>query len=179
MASKKTIRDIFDMLKENWPKQPYTKRTVDLYWRCLGDIDDDILKAATVQCVTTRTFWPRIAELRQAAFDIMCNKAGLPTAYEAWGMVDRHRKRNRMVLRDGCLYKKVILSEPIERAVRAMGGWDRLGNSDNYSADRARFIEAYEALATKQSDARQALPEVRQLAERLAMGGRQREIGII
>ena len=169
MASKQTIRDIFDMLKENWPKQPYTKRTVDLYWRCLGDIDDDILKAATVHCVTTRTFWPRIAELRQAAFEIMCNKAGQLTAGEAWAMVARVARMPRRWGYDGHRFKRPALPEAVGRALDAIGGWQRLSDSDNYAADRARFLEAYTAFVKRDVEMRQMLPEVRELAKALAM----------
>lgn len=169
MASKQTIRDIFDMLKENWPKQPYTKRTVDLYWRCLGDIDDNILKAATVHCVTTRTFWPRIAELRQAAFDIMCNKAGQLTAGEAWALVVKAASTPETWWVGGKRHNRKMLPKEVRKALAAIGGWRRLTSSDNYSADRARFLEAYRVSAEAERETRQMLPEVRELAKALAM----------
>jgi len=169
MASKDTIKQIFGMLKANWPKEPYTKRTVDLYWRCLGDIDDDILKAATVHCVTTKTFWPRIAELRQAAFDIICNKAEQLTAGEAWALVVKAASMPESWWAGGEHHKRPALPEAIQRALDAIGGWRRLSDSDHYSSDRARFLEAYTAFVKRDVETRQILPEVRELAKALAM----------
>lgn len=169
MASKETIKQIFGMLKENWPKQPYTKRTVDLYWRCLGDIDGDILKAATVHCVTTRTFWPRIAELRTAAFDIMCNKAGQLTAGEAWAMVAKYGNIPERWWAGGEQHERPALPAGVQKALDAIGGWRRLSDSDHYSSDRARFLEAYSAFVKRDVETRQMLPEVRELAKALAM----------
>ena len=169
MASRETVADIFSMLKANWPKEPYSKNTLTLYWRCLGDIDDDILKAATVHCVTTRTFWPRIAELRQAAFEIMCNKAGQLTAGEAWAMVVRTASMPETWWAGGQHHKRSALPAPVQRALDAIGGWRRLSDSDHYSSDRARFLEAYTAFVKRDVETRQMLPEVRELAKAVAM----------
>ena len=175
MASKETINRIFKMLKANWPKEPYGKATLELYWRCLGDIDDDILKAATVHCITTRTFWPRVAELRQAAFDIMCNKAGQLTAGEAWALVVKTGSLPESWWAAGERHERPKLPEPVQKALDAIGGWRRLTDSDYYSADRARFLEAYGAFAKRDAETRQMLPEVRELAKALAMDRPQLE----
>ena len=176
MASKETIKHIFKMLDTNWPpKEPHTEETYELYWRCLGDIADDILEAATVHCVTTRTFWPRIAELRQAAFDIMCNKAGQLTAGEAWSVVVSTANMPKTWWAAGEHHKRSPLPASIQKALDAIGGWRRLSNSDNYSADRARFLEAYGAFVKRDVETRQMLPEVRELAKALAMDRPQLE----
>lgn len=169
MASKETIKQIFGMLKANWPKEPYSKNTLTLYWRCLGDIGDDTLKAATVHCVTMCTFWPRIAELRQAAFDIMCNKAGQLTAGEAWALVVRYGNMPESWWAGGEHHERPKLPATIQRALDAIGGWRRLSDSDHYSSDRARFLEAYTAFVKRDVETYQMLPEVRELAKALAM----------
>ena len=170
MASKESIRAIFKMLDTNWPpKEPHTEETYELYWRCLGDISDGILEVATVHYTSTHTFWPRVDELRRAAFDIMCNKAGQLTAGEAWAVVDK-RVRTGPIRFDGeQMLTKPPLSELIERTVASVGGWDWLSNSDNYVADRAKFRDNYTELVKRDRETRQMLPEVRQLAKALAM----------
>ena len=172
MASRQTISRVFKMLKTVWPKESYGKDTLELYWRCLGDIDDDILKAATVHCITTRIFWPRIAELRQAAFDIMCNKTGQLTAGEAWALVVKTANVPESWWAGGERHERPKLPEPVQKALDAMGGWRRLSDSDNYAADRARFLEAYMAFVKRDRETRQMLPEVRRLAKALAMDGK-------
>jgi len=160
---------MFELLRANWPKHPFTDGTTEVYTQGLKDIPDRILKAATVHCITTRIFWPVVAELRQAAFDIMCNRAGLLTAGEAWTLVDK-RVRTGPIRFDGeRMITKPPLSELIERTVASVGGWDWLGNSDNYVADRAKFRDNYNDFIEKGRDMVQMLPEVRELAKALAM----------
>jgi len=110
-----------------------------------------------------------VAELRQAAFDIMCDGPGQLTAGEAWWLVVNHMRIATTIFRDGKRRYRKPLSAEIEAAVRAIGGWERLGNSDNDIADRARFIEAYNMLAKRRRDTTLMLSEVRELTKRLAM----------
>ena len=175
MATPETIADMFELLRAHWPKHPFTDMTTEVYTRCLNDIPDEILVAVTAHCLSTRTFWPRINELRQAAFDIMCNKAGQLTAGEAWAMLSRVARMPRRWGYDGRRFKRPLLPVPVQRALEAIGGWQRLSDSDNYAADRARFLEAYKAFVKRDVETRQMLPEVRELAKALAMDRPQLE----
>lgn len=169
MASPETIADMFELLRANWPKRPFTDGTTELYTRCLKDIPDEILSAATAHCLTTCTFFPVVAELRQAAFDIMCNKAGQMTAGEAWAMIVKYGNMPETWWAGGKHHKRPPLLAPVQRALDAIGGWRRLSDSDHYSSDRARFLEAYGAFVKRDVETRQMLPEVRELAKALAM----------
>lgn len=175
MASPETIADMFELLRANWPKRPFTDGTTELYTRCLKDIPDEILSAATAHCLTTCTFFPVVAELRQAAFDIMCNKAGQLTAGEAWGLVDKRVRMGPIRFDGQRMLTKPPLPELIERTVASVGGWDWLRNSDNYVADRAKFRDNYKDFIKKGRDMVQMLPEVRELAKALAMDRPQLE----
>ena len=169
MATPKTIAGMFELLRANWPKHPFTDATTEVYTQGLRDIPDEVLKAATVHCITTRTFWPVVAELRQAAFDIMCNRAGQLTAGEAWALVVKTASMPESWWAAGERHERSKLPEPVQKALDAIGGWRRLTDSDHYSADRARFLEAYGAFAKRDVETRQMLPEVSALAKALAM----------
>ncbi len=169
MADKKTMQAMFGLLRANWPKYPFTKMTIQVYTRCLGDIPDDILVAATAHCLTSCTFFPVVAELRQAAFDIMCNKTGQLTAGEAWALVVKTANVPESWWAAGERHERPKLPESVQKALDAIGGWRRLTDSDHYSADRARFLEAYDAFAKRDIEIRQMLPEVRALTQRLTM----------
>ena len=175
MAERKTITKMFELLRANWPKRPFTKGTMQVYTRCLKDIPDEILSAATAHCLTTCTFFPVVAELRQAAFDIMCNKAGQLTAGEAWALVVKTASMPESWWAAGERHERPKLPESVQKALEAIGGWRRLADSDHYSADRARFLEAYGAFAKRDTETRQMLPEVRELAKALAMDRPQLE----
>jgi len=169
MASSETIKEIFGWLKAHWPKEPYTKDTMTVYKRCLKDLDDDLLKAATVHCISTRTFWPRVKELRDAAFDILCNRVGLLTSGEAWTLVLKYSHLPATWSVEGRRCKRPELPELVDRTLKSIGGWGRLSNSDNYAADRAKFRDNYNDFIEKGRDMVQMLPEVRELAKALAM----------
>ena len=55
-------------------------------------------------------------------------------------------------------------------------GWGNLCGSEDGTADRARFLQGYEAVAKRMQDERAKLPIVRELAARLA-AGRNLQIG--
>ena len=169
MANKKTIKAMFTLLRANWPKYPFTGGTMRVYTRCLKDIPDDILAAATAHCLTTCTFFPVVAELRQAAFDIMCDRAGQITAGEAWALVVKTANTPESWWAAGQHHKRAALPPQVRKALEAIGGWRRLADSDHYSSDRARFLEAYRVFAKRDVETRQMLPEVRALAKALAM----------
>jgi len=62
--------------------------------------------------------------------------------------------------------------------VQAMG-WTRLKESEDYTADRARFLQAYDTLAQRAREDGLLLPQVRELGEqqRLRMGATQALVG--
>ena len=169
MATPETIANMFELLRANWPKRPFTDGTTEVYTRCLKDIPDEILAAATAHCLTTCTFFPVVAELRQAAFDIMCDRAGQLTAGEAWALVVKTANTPESWWAGGKHHKRAPLPPQVRKALDAIGGWRRLADSDHYSSDRARFLEAYRVFAKRERETRQMLPEVRALAQSLTM----------
>ena len=58
-------------------------------------------------------------------------------------------------------------------------GWTRLKESEDYTADRARFLQAYDTLAQRALEDGLLLPQVRALGERqrLRIGAAQAVIG--
>ena len=147
---------------------PYFKLkpvTIDAYYAILGDLDENLLEAATLQIGSEgRRFFPVAGELRQCAFDLLDRQADVPTAWDAWAEVCKR-------IGDTGYDRKWIpeFSHPlIKRAVDAVGGWLVLCMSENGVADRARFAQAYETLAKRERIKSRILPEVREAVERLA-----------
>lgn len=159
MARIEIISRMFALLRANWPKYPFTDATTEVYTRCLRDIPNEVLAAATAHCITACRFFPVVAEIREAAFDIMSNRVNELSAQEAWGFLIK--KVNQ--------YDHPELPGLVRQALNAIGGPRRLIDSDNYAADRARFIEAYQVLAKRQRQVAQMLPEIKELTERLSL----------
>lgn len=161
MATKLDITAILKGLADCYPNFELKTETLKAYVKLLSDIDVQVLRAAAAQVATTSRFFPAISELRNAAFDIIENKAGIPAASEAWGEVCemmRYAKPERC---------PDFSHKVIRRAVKAVGGWWELCNSTNATADRARFLEAYREIVSRDQEQARILPAVRAMSERL------------
>jgi hypothetical protein len=160
-----TIIDCLIMLKAAYPRMEWAKDTakdtMKVYEMALSDIDPALLKTAVLKHITTNKWFPTVAELRESAAAILAQASGLPSAYEAWGEVTRQmRLRGR--------WRAPELDPMTKRAVDVIGGWPFLCASENVTADRARFIEAYSQLAKRQQDDAMMLPAVREYTAQLA-----------
>jgi hypothetical protein len=83
----------------------------------------------------------------------------IPSSYNAWQEVCKQINDN------GGEFGKPVFSHPIiEQAVKALG-WRNLRMSENPTADRARFIEAFEQLAGRAEKESMLIPEVRGFIE--------------
>jgi len=164
MATKVEVTKILAGLVTLYPRHKLDEATYEAYYRILKDIPADLLDGAALQAGSTSTFFPSASELRSAAFTLMEVAQGVPNAWDAWAEVCKSFGP----------YGRARIpqwSHPlIKRAIDAIGGYIALCDSENAVADRARFVQAYEALLHRaQQDARM-LPEVRMAVRRLADG---------
>ncbi len=166
MASRQDVFKTLTFLAALYPRFKLTPETGNSYALILADIPADLLHQAAVHLGSTNTFFPSAAELRQAVFDLSDRAQGILTAGEAWAEVcekfgqgfSRYRAPDKWT------------SPVVHDALRAIGGWRYLCDSENLTADRARFIQAYQALAKRAQTDRRMLPEVRATVERLSDG---------
>ena len=164
MANLTEVARALGVLAALYPRYTLSKATVTAYHAILGDIPADLLDRAALHAGSQKTFFPAAAELRAAAFELMEQAHGVPGAWEAWAEVCKSFGP----------YGRCRIpqwSHPlIKQAVDAIGGYIALCDSENATADRARFVQAYEALLSRaQKDARM-LPEVRQMVRHIASG---------
>ena len=117
------------------------KTTAAVYGLGLGDLEVAQVRAAVIRLVRTAKFFPTIAEIR-AEVGIVASGAVMAGA-EQWGAVRRAIGRYGVNREPGVDF--VFGDETTARAVAALG-WRDLCLSDSATADRARFIEAYDAI---------------------------------
>ena len=158
------------VLEDAYPRYTLEPRVVRTWYAILGDLEPDLLKAAVLQIVSEgRPFLPAPGEVRQCAFDLLDRQSDVPTAWNAWAEVSRRfgtHGHSRLP----------EFSHPlIKRAVDSVGGWREICMSTNAVADRARFVQAYEALAKRERAQVRMLPAVREALE-LAGGERRQAI---
>lgn len=151
-----------------YPRYTLTEATITAYHRILEDLPVELLDAAAAHLGAESTFFPAAAELRKAAFALLEQAQAVPSAWDAWEEV--------MKSFGPCgRYRAPQWRHPlIGRAVDAIGGYVALCDSTNTPADRARFIQAYEALLRRAQDELRMLPRVRRLVQQI---GQTHDVG--
>lgn len=148
MASEQTIGEVLTLLLDaplaNKPK-PGIGQTdegmlvslVNVFRVTLADMDDELLKAATVQHIATNKWFPSIADLRAGAVSLISRTADTPDPHTAWGQVKSGRSLHPLA----------------QQAIDSLGGMKAFGLShvDDESSWRAQFIRAYENLQNREA----------------------------
>lgn len=181
MATDSEIEAVFFMLAANYDyiqkpnfgesPQGHAKGIalkMDIFKQTLSDIDGDLLRASALKIISTSKWFPSVAELREAALDI-AEPNGRRTGLEAWGDVVAAFHR------DGGQYGNPQFDDPIASEVVRMLGWQTLCLSEDQTADRARFIDGYNAIASCRRNETLTLPEVRRVQAQI-QGRAQDEI---
>lgn len=138
-----------------YPHANITPGLIRVYIEYLKDIEPQTLDQAVKTCVSTCKFFPTIAEIREAAAEITMRSAGVPAPAEAWGEVVEQMRRVGS-------YRQPEFSSPVISRVVGFFGWRELCLSENLVADRARFLQAYEAEVQRGQETLQLLPETRE-----------------
>ena len=170
MATEKVIVQIMGVLAAAYPSFLLTRETIAVYQRVLSDVPDELLQGAALDAVSKSRFFPTVAELRDAALSIKRIGSGNPSAFEGWEEVIR------LIREKGHGFLPEFSHPWITSAVRQIGGWQRLCMSENLVADRARFLEAMTDCERRNLESERTLPQVRELALRLA-STRRPELG--
>jgi len=151
-------------LLATWPEEEMPPVRIRAYVMVLGDLEPELLQAAVAHCIATCRFFPKPAEIRQAAFDLRSRAEGAPDPMAGWGQVVDE------IGRVGSYGMPCFSHQVVTDAVRLVGGWQRLCLSENMASDRARFVEAYKELQTRRESDARMLPAVRDLVLMLADG---------
>jgi hypothetical protein len=130
-----------------FPQARVTPGTSPVYERMLADLDYVAAQAAVERLIATSRFMPTVAELRSTVLDLTHGERR--PGGEAWGDV------LKAIGRVGKYRTPTFADQSVARAVTALG-WENICDSDNQVADRARFIELYDQLATSERKERSA-----------------------
>jgi hypothetical protein len=160
------------------------ERMCGVYFDVLHDIPIELLQTASRQCLATLKWFPKPAEIREQALQLVMISLGIPNANDAWAEVTRRMQNTFSVRRVGDRVQVTIAgmyeeapggyltqrqptaedwSTPIiQKAIDGIGGWRTLRASENPIADRAQFLRAYERYSMRQMQAARMLPETRE-----------------
>jgi hypothetical protein len=167
MPTTDQIVDVLGVLMAAYPtwgeSNPKIDATLEVYRCALMDIDAGLLRAAAMQHIASSKWFPSVSELRESALSIVTH--GDESPEEAWGEVKRAIKLY------GSYREPVFSNAKIAQAVKIMG-WLNLCMSETEMADRAHFFKIYQSIQNRERFDAVALPEVKQIIERIAQDKR-------
>lgn len=182
MADEMEVTKVFAVLTLAWPNYKPKDGTIEVYASVLEDIPANVLLTAAKHLIATGgEFFPSASMLRNAALDIITNKRGLPTPYEAWEEVirmgDGSPVKGLVEVDGGFAVTKTerTWKHPLIERTAVRCGWPEFPNPDpdKLSYDRTVFIKAYECEMNRDQEDQRLLPEVKHLTasvKRLAEG---------
>jgi len=138
--------------------KPMNPKTVDVYYELLCDISGDVLMAACKRAIQEqRDNWlPSVGAIRSFASEIINGQ--LPQYADEWETV---RKAIQRFGWPRPVEGMASLSPLAQHAVKAIGGWMAICDSENPSIIGAQFRTAYEAAAKREDNNRRISPELR------------------
>lgn len=141
MATEIMLRMVIDLLLDTYPRAVLKEGTLAVYEQMLADIPDDALLAAVRDQIRNNEYFPSIAAIVRAAAVIQSGSGSWPSAMDAWGEICGY-------MRAGQEFQPKFSNVFIDQIVTDMC-WYNLRMSENQAADRARFIESYDAKVAK------------------------------
>ena len=152
MTPTKELFKTMAVLGAAYPNFEVQETTGEVYFKLLEDIPAETLERAALEHIARSKFFPTIAELRQAAFDLLEASSPLPEGHEAWQAVLAE------VERVGHAGSPEFDSPLIAKAVGTLG-WRTICLSDNVAVERAHFMQVYSGLVAKERDQLRRLPD--------------------
>jgi hypothetical protein len=134
-----------------YPAARITPETIQVYAVALAELGEGPLQAAVLKCMRTCKFFPSIAEIMEAANEMVEVASGTKAKSpdEAWNEVMKQ-------MNDAFIYRKPVFSTPeIEKAALSMG-WIGLCETptDQIGVARAQFLRLYESVCKRKKENR-------------------------
>lgn len=129
-------------------EQFQTGQAIELWYRKLHDLDYHATEVWLDKWIQTSRKIPTIADFRMGVSEVTGNKA--PDFNEAWKLVDRAVHKFGYSREEEALEWLGEMNPAVRTATEQLG-WQKICGSENVESDRARFIEFYETVSTKQN----------------------------
>lgn len=152
MATIEDVTKVMVFLSALWPREEIGTPTYKAYHRILEDVPADALTAAAEKLGASATFFPKAAELRNTAFELIQGDE-LPLAMEGWHQIEQHWGG-----------RSVEFHALTVSTIQRMGGLRKLGGTMDKDLPfvRAQFIKTFETLRNREIEDRRMLPAVRE-----------------
>ena len=158
--TKQEIGALLALATANFPsmQEKDMRPTANLWSEMLSDIPFDIAKAALIKVLATARFWPTVAEIREAAAEII--NPQLPSPIEAWGEVVQAVKIYGLYRQEEGLNSL----SPITKRVVQNIGWREICLCEQPDIIRGQFRMAYEQYTKREKEEAVLPAKVKRLA---------------
>ena len=152
-------------LRTYYPKDNLfeTDQSMELWYRELSDISNEVAEAVLRQWVQTNRWCPTIADIRELAS--MITQPEIVNWGEAWEKVKKTIRRYTAYRAKEALESL----DPLTRKCVVQLGYQDLCASTNPMQDRANFRMIYETLAKRERNKRQTSPMLQQAIEKMQL----------
>lgn len=180
------IKKLVAVMVAAHPSSKVSEESIAVYARMLADLDYPAANAAVEQLLATSKWMPTVAEIRERVVSLHAGE--VRAGGEAWGSVLKAIRGAGRYRIPGADFAFI---DPVTAECVAAMSWVELCDSENPTADRARFIELYDQLATRHRRAQlsEGLPAMQRFRalqaasggapDRLSAGGEARSFGQI
>jgi len=164
-----TVSNIMKIFNEEYPgKFNISQSRLAVWCQMLRECNPETVLAAAYHLVSTRPDWPPdIATVRRTVVYLSKGQLERPDPMGAWGNVIKKLNNSEIELTQ-------IESEAVKR-VSSIGD---LRRSTNQTADRARFVEAFNGILDETDREWLALPEVKAIADKNAVKQLESDTGV-
>lgn len=130
------------VLSKSFPNAKFDEDNATAYISAILDLDAGAAGRAIERLRATKTFLPSIAEIREATLSLKVGpqRTGLEAYQIALSAVRQHGYISPPQFRDWRL----------DRAIAMCGGWVEFCSAPADASERARFVELYDTLATRE-----------------------------
>jgi hypothetical protein len=161
MAELTTISNMLKEIQAAYPHWKAEEDTIRVWTVYLLDLDDDMLVASVRKFISSsgHAFAPTIPEIRKIATELYMEIDDVPSAFEAWGIVQAE------IVRVGSYGTPEFKNRVVEMTVRRFG-WRTLCLSETEMVDRAHFTKAYDAMLKNEIGKETRLPQITQFVQK-------------
>lgn len=168
----------------SWKIDTSNEIVMEFWYESLKDIDYEVAQVGIQKLISTEEFYPNIAKIRKACASVTNQPSTDST--EAWGLVQRAIRHYGYMNGNEAL---ASLPSDVAMAVKYMGGWTAICESENVEADRAHFYRCIDQIANRKEkesllslDLRQAIHNyqlISSASDRQEIEGKRKEVPLL
>ena len=160
--SKEEFMSFADVLNGNWDKWLNKDNAIEVKTRyaCLKDLDFEMAIGVAQKLIMTMHFAPKVADIREAYFDMATPPEAQMTPQEAWSYIERAIGKSTYYAQES-----FDALPPILKKCTSPDQLHTLATDENYNSgvESSNFFRTYNELLRREKEFNQLSPTVQQM----------------